>query len=510
MASEGLKIYEAHVGMATEEGKVGSFSEFERSVLPRIQRLGYNALQIMAIQEHPYYGSFGYHISSFFAVSSRFGTPEEFKSLVDTAHGMGIRVFLDIVHSHAVKNLREGLSRFDGTDHQYFHAGHRGQHPAWDSLVFDYGKYEVQRFLLSNIRYWLEEFNIDGFRFDGVTSMMYLDHGHKREFGALDDYFGANIDVDAVIYLQLANDLIHSLVPSVVSIAEDVSGMPGIARPTQEGGIGFDYRLAMGVPDYWIKTIKEKRDEDWSLGEIWSVLMNRRLSEGHVAYAESHDQALVGDKTLAFQLMGEAMYNGMAHSQRDPIIDRGLALHKLIRLLTFTLGGDAWLSFMGNEFGHPEWIDFPREGNNWSYHYARRQWSLLDNPLLYYQDLNTFDVALLGLDRRFGMLSKSPIELLYMHEDQKRMAYRRGELIVAVNLHPTESYADFRIPVLELSDYEAVLSTDDPSFAGLGRATTGTHYPIQETPYRGRESSIQIYLPNRTGLVLYPCPVTRR
>jgi 1,4-alpha-glucan branching enzyme len=499
---EGLRIYETHVGMAGEEGRVGSFSEFEAGVLPRIKRLGYNAIQIMAIQEHPYYGSFGYHVSSYFAVSSRFGTPEQFKSLIDAAHGIGIVVLLDLVHSHAVKNVREGLSRFDGTDHQYFHAGPRGQHPAWDSLVFDYGKYEVQRFLLSNIRYWLEEFRVDGFRFDGVTSMLYLDHGLGRGFGYLDDYFGSNVDQDAVLYLQTANQLVHALREEAISIAEDVSGMPGIARPPAQGGIGFDYRLAMGIPDFWIKTLKERRDEDWSPGEIWSVLLNRRFTEKHVAYAESHDQALVGDKTLAFRLMDTAMYTGMSHDQRSLAVDRGLALHKLIRLLTFSLGGDAWLSFMGNEFGHPEWIDFPREGNNWSYHYARRQWSLLDNSLLYYQDLNRFDAALMHLDETYGVLAASPIELLSVHEDAKRLVYRRGGLVFAVNLNATESYAGLRIPTPDRADYSTVLSTDDLNFAGLGRAVSGSRYPIQLVPNEGRDQSIQIYLPSRTALVL--------
>ncbi len=499
-----LRIYETHIGMAGEEGKVSSFAEFEQQVLPRVARLGYTAIQIMAVQEHPYYGSFGYHVSSFFAVSSRFGTPEEFKSLVDRAHGLGLKVFLDLVHSHSVKNVREGLSRFDGTDHQYFHAGGRGMHPAWDSLLFDYSKYEVQRFLLSNIRFWIEEFRLDGFRFDGVTSMLYLDHGLGREFGDWEGYFGSNVDQDALVYLQLANALLHDLNPGAVSVAEDVSGMPGMARPQIEGGIGFDYRLAMGIPDYWIKTLKERRDEDWQLGEIWSVLLNRRFDEKHVAYAESHDQALVGDKTIAFRLMGDAMYNGMSHSQRTPLIDRGLALHKLIRLLTFSLGGDAWLSFMGNEFGHPEWIDFPREGNNWSYHYARRQWSLLDNPLLYYQDLNAFDRALMDLDEKYHLLKSTLIEQLSVHEEAKRIVYRRGELVIAVNLHGTESYADLRIPVPDRRDYETVLSSDDSSFAGLGRVVTGTRYPIQHRAFQGRDQSLQIYLPSRTALVLRP------
>ena len=397
----GLRIYEAHAGMAQEEGRVGTFNEFTERVLPRIAGLGYNAVQLMAVMEHPYYGSFGYHVSSFFAVSSRFGTPEDLQRLIDTAHGLGLRVLLDLVHSHAVKNTAEGLNHFDGTDHQYFHAGARGQHVAWDSLTFDYAKYEVQRFLLSNVRYWLEEYRFDGLRLDGVTSMLYHDHGLARVFTSYDDYFGGNVDDDALVYLQLANELAHQVNPGVVTIAEDVSGMPGIARPVAEGGLGFDYRLAMGVPDQWIKLLKETRDEDWNLGAIYRSLLDRRFGEKHVGYVESHDQSLVGDKSLAFQLMDQEMYGNMGRGSHSGVIDRGIALHKLIRLLTFSLAGEAYLNFIGNEFGHPEWVDFPRAGNNFSYHHARRQWSLADNPELRYGGLNEFDRAMMALDAEF-------------------------------------------------------------------------------------------------------------
>src|SRR6185312_502759 len=387
---ESLRVYEAHVGMSREEPKVGTFPEFTKDVLPRVRDLGYNAVQLMAIQEHPYYGSFGYHVSSFYAVSSRFGTPEELKELIETAHGMGIRVLLDLVHSHAVKNTLEGLGWFDGTDHQYFHAGPKGHHPAWDSLLFDYAKYEVLRFLLSNVRFWLEEYRFDGFRFDGVTSMLYKDHGLGKAFTSYDDYFGENIDEDAVAYLKMVNELAHTMRPDVITIAEDVSGMVGMARPVNEGGLGFDYRLAMGIPDYWIKILKEQRDEEWKLEPLFSTLLNRRHGEKHIGYSESHDQALVGDKTIAFRLMDKDMYWHMDKARQNPVIDRGVALHKLIRLITFSLAGQGYLNFMGNEFGHPEWIDFPREGNGWSMKYARRQWSLADNPALRYAGLNRF------------------------------------------------------------------------------------------------------------------------
>ena len=257
-----LLIYECHIGMGQNKEAVGTYDEFREEVLPRVKANGYNAIQIMAIQEHPYYGSFGYHVSSFFAASSRFGTPEQLKHLIDTAHSMGISVIMDIVHSHAVKNEMEGLGRFDGSHDQYFYGDERREHPAWDSLCFDYGKNEVLHFLLSNCKFWLEEYHFDGFRFDGVTSMLYYNHGLGQAFGGYEDYFNGGQDTNAITYLTLANKLIHEVNPNAITIAEEMSGMPGLATKFEWGGMGFDYRMAMGIPDYWIKMIKEKKDEE--------------------------------------------------------------------------------------------------------------------------------------------------------------------------------------------------------------------------------------------------------
>jgi 1,4-alpha-glucan branching enzyme len=501
---ESLRIYEAHVGMASEEGKVAGFPEFTADVLPRIAALGYNTVQLMAVMEHPYYGSFGYHVSSFYAVSSRFGTPEELKALIDTAHGLGLRVLLDLVHSHAVSNVREGLNLLDGTDHQYFHAPPRGVHAAWDSMLFDYSKFEVLRFLLSNVRYWIEEFRFDGFRFDGITSMLYLDHGLGKAFSSYDDYFGPNVDEDAVSYLKLANLVAHGVNPQATTVAEDMSGMPGMARPVEEGGLGFDYRLAMGIPDYWIKLIKERRDEAWHLGELYGAMLNRRRDEKHVAYVESHDQALVGDQTIAFRLMGAEMYWHMQKGSQNLVIDRGLALHKLIRLFTFALAGEAWLSFMGNEFGHPEWVDFPREGNQWSFHYARRQWSLATRDDLLYAGLLRFDQAMQSLDEYHGVLRSGLIELLFVHEENKLIAFRRGPLVFAFNFHPQRSYKALAVPVPDAADYVSLLDTDREVFAGFGRIEAGTRFPKQELAIYGRPQSVRVYLPSRTALVMAP------
>ncbi len=489
-------IYECHIGMAGEEGRVHQYREFADHILPRIAKAGYNTVQIMAVQEHPYYGSFGYHVSSFFAPSSRFGSPEDLKYLIDTAHGMGIAVLLDIVHSHAVKNMAEGLNNFDGSGGQYFNAGARdSMHPDWDSCLFNYGKPEVQSFLLSNLDWWLNEFDFDGFRFDGVTSMLYIHHGHEP-FGDLSAYFNEQVNLDAVTYLQLATTLIADIKPDAFIIAEDMSGMPGLCRPVAEGGCGFTQRLAMGLPDYWIKLIKERKDEEWSVGNIWHTLTNRRYGEANIAYAESHDQALVGDKTLAFRLMDAKMYTNMDIHSQDLEIDRGMALHKMIRLATLAAGGEGWLNFMGNEFGHPEWIDFPREGNDNSYQYCRRQWSLADNDQLRYRFLGNFDRAMLQLAQRARLLESRPAQPVHMDEGNQIMAFERGSLIFIFNWSGDRAISDYSMALPQAGSWRIVLDSDAADFGGFARLDAEQRF------FSNEMGQLSLYLLPRSCMVL--------
>ncbi|PIB34178.1 1,4-alpha-glucan branching protein [Reichenbachiella sp. 5M10] len=491
-------IYECHVGMAQEKEGVGTYREFADEVLPRVGKLGYNCLQMMAVQEHPYYGSFGYHVSNFFAPSSRFGTPDDLKYLINKAHGMGIAVVMDAVYSHAVKNIAEGLNNFDGSEHQYFHPGGRGYHTGWDSKLFDYSKDEVLQFLLSSVRYWIEEFHFDGFRFDGVTSMLYHHHGEGVAFDHYDKYFKEMVDWDAICFLQLANALTHELKPGAITIAEDMSGMPGMCRAIEDGGIGFDYRLGMGIPDYWIKTLKHKADEEWDIHEMWNVLTNRRYKEKTIAYAESHDQALVGDKTLAFWLMDKEMYWHMTKEDTDPVIDRGVALHKMLRLFTAALGGEGYLTFIGNEFGHPEWIDFPREGNGWSYKYARRQWSLVDNPDLKYQYLNAFDREMIHLLKEKEVLSAFPAQQLNMDEDNKVVIFERNNLLFVFNFSVSRSVADYRFYAHREGAFKLLLDSDAAAFGGHSRCDASV---IHQTVLLDGQLQLSLYTPCRSAQV---------
>jgi 1,4-alpha-glucan branching enzyme len=457
----------------------------------------------MAIQEHPYYGSFGYHVSSFFAASSRFGTPDELKELIDTAHFMGISVIMDIVHSHAVKNEMEGLGRFDGTYNQYFHAGERREHPAWDSLCFDYGKNEVLHFLLSNCKFWLEEYKFDGFRFDGVTSMLYYSHGLGEGFSNYGDYFNANQDGDAICYLTLANRVIHQVNPHAITIAEEVSGMPGLAATTEAGGYGFDYRMAMNIPDYWIKIIKEKKDQEWSPSGIWWEVTNRRSDEKTISYAESHDQALVGDKTIIFRLIDSEMYWHMSVDNQNMTVDRGIALHKMIRLITASTINGGYLNFMGNEFGHPEWIDFPRQDNGWSYKYARRQWDLIDNTHLKYKYLGNFDKAMTALIGNIKDFQASTIYKVWDNDGDQVLSYRRADLLFVYNFNPISSFTGYGL-LVPSGKYKIVLNTDASIFGGFDSIDNSIEYTTLEDPLYKSENKgwLKLYIPARTAIVL--------
>jgi len=494
--SRPVYIYEAHIGIASEEPKINSYREFKDQVLPRIVASKYNTLQLMAIQEHPYYGSFGYHVSSFFAPSSRFGTPEEFKELIDAAHAQGIAVVIDLVHSHAVKNAVEGLGLFDGTRYQYFHEGQRGYHDAWDSYCFDYGKPEVLHFLLSNCRYWLDEFNIDGFRFDGITSMLYTHHGLGTAFTSYEDYF-TDVDRDALAYLSLANRLIHEIHPGAVTIAEDVSGMPALTSDLEYGGCDFDYRLAMGIPDYWFEVL-QLQDEDWQMDELYHRVTDHRPEEAVVNYTESHDQAIVGGKTLIFQMIDADMYTGMRADSQNLNVERGVALHKMIRLATIAGGGSGYLNFIGNEFGHPEWVDFPRVGNGWSYHYARRQWSLADNPDLLYAPLARFDRAMIACCENNHLFEQPMPDWKFANNGDNVVAWRRGKLFFIFNWHPANSYNDYHIPAPK-GKYRLLLDSDNRHYAGHGRVAPDQEYStIPGKP----NDMLSVYLPTRSAVVL--------
>lgn len=483
-----LLIYEAHVGMATEREGIGTYEEFRKEVLPKIKKDGFTAIQLMGIMEHPYYASFGYQVSNFFAPSSLYGTPDELKKLIDDAHKSGIAVLLDIVHSHASANTNEGLSMFDGTDDIFF----RGNHPAWGTKVFDYSKPFTLKYLLSNVRYYIEEFCFDGLRFDGVTSMLYTHFGLGVAFDDYSKYFSPATDTDAINYLQLATMTAKSANENAILIAEDMSAMPGMCLPVKDGGIGFDYRLALGEPDLWIKLIKDYRDEDWNMNKIYWELATRRPMEKNVGYAECHDQALVGDKTIIFRLCDKEMYWHMRRDDNDLTVDRGISLYKNIYGITMALGGEGYLNFMGNEFGHPEWIDFPREGNGWSYKYARRQWHLYKDRSLKFSALDDFNKDLISLLKKHDVFCQRDRQI-YVSDDKKIIAFVKGNLLFVISFNPTESFPDF--PLFNVGkNARLVFTSDDEKYCGHGRLKKReTHRLIKK-----ESDCLKFYIPTRT------------
>jgi len=336
-----------------------------------------------------------------------------------------------------------------------------------------------------------------------VPSMLYLHHGIGTGFsGGYHEYFGPGVDPEAVNYLMISNEMLHQLYPNVITIAEDVSGMPALCVPLSMGGVGFDYRLAMAIPDLYIKWLKEKEDSEWEMGHLTYTLTNRRHGEKTIAYAESHDQALVGDKTLMMWLCDAELYTNMSVlSPMTPVISRGLSLHKMIRLLTHGLGGEGYLNFEGNEFGHPEWLDFPREGNGNSFHYARRQFNLPDDELLRYRFLNEFDAAMQHLEERYGWLASPQAHVTLKHDGDKVIAFERAGLLFIFNFHPTESYTDYRVGIETAGTYKIVLSSDSKNYGGFGNIDESTRFFTTPFRWNDRANYIQVYLPTRTTMV---------
>ena len=355
-------------------------------------------------------------------------------------------------------------------------------------------------FLLSNLKYWQQEFHFDGFRFDGVTSMMYENHGNCS-FNGYDSYFSMNTNVDGRIYLMLANELIHGINPKAMTIAEDMSGFPGMCLPLEYAGVGFDYRLAMGIPDIWIKLVKDQMQENWDMHYLWHELTAGRPGEMSIGYAESHDQALVGDKSLMFRLADAEMYTGMDKEYHSLSMDRAIDMHKVIRFLTCSLAGNGYLNFIGNEFGHPEWVDFPREGNQWSYHYARRQWSLVMNWNTKFEWLANFDRGMTYLMNTHKVHCSGPAESLWIDNEKKLLIFARGGMLYAFNLHPTWSQESVFINcrVTGAGGYRVIFSTDDWPYGGQTRINMDNVYYPADTEFG---YGIKLYLPCRSGVTL--------
>ncbi|CED82984.1 1,4-alpha-glucan branching enzyme/starch branching enzyme II [Phaffia rhodozyma] len=407
------KIYEAHIGAATSKPHaIGTFEEFEKNVLWRVKAGGYNTLQLMGIMEHPYYASYGYQVSSFFAVSSRFGSIASLTSLIDAAHKQGIRVILDVVHGHSCTNDMESLNMFNGTRGMYFSEDSKGDHPIWGTAV------------------------------------------NQSWTGNYGQYFSSDTDHAGVEYFMLANHIIKTLFPFVTTIAEDTAGFPTLALSTDIGGLGFDYRLTLGPAYHLFHLLKtEPDDANWSVRDIVASLGNRRLQLGEktIAFVESHDQCIEGGKTMSQWLFDDEIYTQMSVFQTPtPKVERAMALHKMLRLMVFAFAGEGYMNFMGNEFGHPEWLVFPSVQNGFHTTHCRRQWDLADfSRDLRYRDLARFDREMLEAEERGQWGSAELGHVWTQDEDSRLVVFTRANHLFIFNWNTKLPAKDDNLPIPE-------------------------------------------------------------
>ncbi|KAK7287576.1 hypothetical protein RIF29_00857 [Crotalaria pallida] len=494
-----LRIYEAHVGISGSEPKISSFNEFTDKVLPHIMETGYNAIQLIGVVEHKDYFTVGYRVTNFYAVSSRYGTPDDFKRLVDEAHGLGLLVFLEIVHSYAAADENVGLSMFDGSNDCYFHSGKRGQHKFWGTRMFKYGDPDVLHFLLSNLNWWIVEYQVDGFQFHSLSSMIYTHNGFASFTGDLEEYCNQYVDKDALLYLILANEILHALYPNIITIAEDATFYPGLCEPTSQGGLGFDYYVNLSVSEMWSTFLESVPDNEWSMTKIVNTLVSdRAYADKMLMYAENHNQSISGRRSFAEILFGEI--DEHSHHYKESLV-RGSSLHKMIRLITLTIGGRAYLNFMGNEFGHPKRVEFPTSSNNFSYSLANRQWDLLAKEGLN-RDLFSFDKDMMKLDENARVLSRRFPYLHHVNDSSMVISYIRGPLLFIFNFHPTDSYDNYSIGVEEAGEYQVILNTDEIKYGGQGCLKEDQYF--QKTVSKrvdGLRNSLEVPLPSRTAQV---------
>lgn len=493
-----FRIYECHVGISGIEQKISSFNEFISKVLPHIKNAGYNAIQLIGVIEHRDYSSVGYKVTNLFAVSSRFGTPNDFKHLVDEAHGLGLLVFLDIVHSYSAADELVGLSLFDGSNDCYFHTGKRGHHKYWGTRMFKYGDVDVLHFLLSNLKWWVVEYQIDGFQFHSLSSMMYTHNGFATFTGEMEEYCNQYVDKDALIYLILANEMLHELHPDIITIAEDATFYPGLCEPTSQGGLGFDYWVNLSVSEMWLWLLENAPYQEWNMNKIVSVLVNNQQShEKMLLYTENHNQSISGGRSFAEIILRK--FKEQPFGSED-VTFRVSSLHNMVKLITFSISGSAYLNFMGNEFGHPNRVEFPMPSNNYSFNFANRRWDLLLEGV--HNNLFKFDMDMMRMDEHEQILSRGLPKVHHVNDFNMVISYIRGPLLFICNFHPEISHKMYIIGVEEAGEYKVILNTDEISYGGHGELKDDQY--LQRTSNKradGYRISLEVTLPRRSAQV---------
>ena len=480
-----VSVYEVHIGSWKRDGKRQyTYRELIDQLVPYVVDMGYTHVEFMPVMEHPFYGSWGYQITGYFAPTSRFGTPQDFMALVDAFHAAGVGVLLDWVPSH-FPNDPHGLDRFDGT-HLYEHADPRkGFHPDWKSNIFNYGRYEVRSFLISNARFWVDRYHADGLRVDAVASMLYLDYSRK-EGEWIPNQHGGNENLEAISLLKEFNEAIYSDFPGAMTIAEESTSFSGVSRPTYTGGLGFGQKWMMG----WMHDALEYFKED---------PIHRRYHQNAITFS------LVYAFTENFQL--PLSHDEVVHG-KGPIVDRmpgdewqKFANLRLLYAMQYTHPGTQ-LNFMGNEIGQTsEW-----------HHERQLDWWLLDHaPHQGVQALTRSLNELYRTEPAFWRKQFSPEGFAWIdyndHANSVLSYLRKGDpeqgdrdVVVVANMTPVVREG-YRIGVPGAGTYQTLLNTDDKQYFGSGTATTA-QYEAEEIAQHGLSHSINLTLPPLAIVIL--------
>ncbi|MEP6990043.1 MAG: 1,4-alpha-glucan branching protein GlgB, partial [bacterium] len=488
---EPVHIYEVHLGSWARVPEDDNRSLTYREIAPRlaahVKKLGFTHVELLPVMEHPFYGSWGYQVTGYFAPSSRYGTPDDLRFLIDTLHQAGIGVMLDWVPAHFPKD-DNALRRFDGTALYEHEDARLAEHPDWGTLIFNYGRREVRNYLVANALYWLNEFHVDGLRVDAVASMLYLDY--SREAGQwVPNKYGGRENLDAIDFLREMNAVVADEAPGCITIAEDSTAWPGVTRSIHEGGLGFTFKWNMG----WMHDTLQYFEKDPIYRRYHQDLLTFAMiyeHSEHFIMPLSHDEMVHLKGSLYQKMPGD-------HWQK-------LANLRALFAYMLTRPGKSLL-FMGSEYGAP---------GEWN-HDVSLDWHLSEHGdraamMAYMERLG----AVYRAHSAFWQLDGEPRGFEWIDvsdRDHSVLSYVRRSndehAVVVMNLQP-EPHASYRIGVPEAGEYACVLSSDAESWGGSGSGTMGT-VTTDDLPYHGRRYSLNLALPPLAVLVLVPAPKAR-
>ncbi|MGM0365564.1 MAG: 1,4-alpha-glucan branching protein GlgB [Actinomycetota bacterium] len=477
-----ISIYELHLGSWARNGSEWlSYRELAPRLAAHIKETGFTHVEFMPVMEHPFYGSWGYQITGYFAPTSRYGPPEDFMYLVDCLHQNDIGVILDCVPSHFPRD-EHGLGFFDGT-HLYEHSDTRkGLHPDWDSLIFNYGRNEVQSFLISNALFWLDKYHIDGLRMDAVASMLYLDYSRK-EGQWIPNKYGGNENLEAIDFLRMFNTQVYKHYPDTQTIAEESTSWPMVSKPVYVGGLGFGLKWDMG----WMHdTLTYMAKDPVHRKHHHNLLTFRMIYAFHENFilSLSHDEVVHGKGSLLGKMPGDDWQK--------------FANLRLLLAYMFTQPGKKML-FMGGEFG--QWSEWDHEKS--------LDWHLLDYPphsslkkltgdlnRLYAQEkaLHQLDFDSRGFEWVDCNDYKASI-LTYLRKSKEGQV-----LLIGANFTPVPR-TGYQVGVPSEGYWEEIFNTDSDIYGGSGMGNMGGLYSLN-MPRHGRPCSLNLTLPPLALVVL--------